>query len=188
MKKQKLKEDNYEYSLDILYKKGLFKMNEIKGLVSVIVASYNYEKYLNKRITSLINQSYKNVEILIIDDNSSDNSKNILKQWKNHPKIKIIINKVNQGWVKVSNKGLKLSSGEFVMFANCDDYCDEFLIEDLVKKLFDFKSAGLAFSKSFLVDDSDEILGIDYENREREFKNFLLQKLFNSKNISFKIL
>lgn len=163
-------------------------MNEKKGLVSVIVASYNYERYLNKRITSLINQSYKNVEILIIDDNSSDNSKNILKQWKNHPKIKIIINKVNEGWVKVSNKGLKLSSGEFVMFANCDDYCDEFLIEDLVKKLFDFKSAGLAFCKSFLVDDNDEILGIDYENREREFKNFCSKSCLIPKFLASKFL
>ena len=60
-------------------------------LVSIIVASYNYEKYISETLVSLINQTYKNIEIIVIDDGSSDNSINIIKNYqKQDPRIKLI--------------------------------------------------------------------------------------------------
>ena len=61
--------------------------------ISVIVAVYNTEKYLKKCIESLLSQSYKNMEIIIVEDCSKDNSKQVLEGYKNNPKIKIIYNK-----------------------------------------------------------------------------------------------
>ena len=95
------------------------------GLVSIVVASYNHAEFLEQRMTSLINQTYQNIEILVIEDCSPDNSLEVLRKYESHPKVKLIVREKNGGWVAVSNQGIDLSSGEFVLFANCDDDCDQ---------------------------------------------------------------
>ena len=94
------------------------------GLVSVVVASYNHAEFLEKRMESLINQTYSDLEMLVIDDCSPDNSLKVLRKYESHPKVKLVIRENNGGWVVVSNQGVEISSGEFVIFANCDDDCD----------------------------------------------------------------
>ena len=102
------------------------------GLVSVIVASYNHERFLQRRMDSLIAQTYQPLEILVIDDCSPDHSVDVLRRYEAHLKVRLIIRETNGGWAAVSNQGVDLTSGEFVLFANCDDDCDPRMIERLV--------------------------------------------------------
>ena len=140
------------------------------GLVSVVVASYNHAEFIEQRMESLIGQTYQNIEILVIDDRSTDNSVEILTKYKSHPKVNLIVRESNGGWVTVSNQGIEMSSGEFVLFANCDDACDLNMIQRLVDAMERYPSAGIAFCRSVMVDENDKPLGEDFVNRERSFR------------------
>ena len=140
------------------------------GLVSIIVASYNHAQYLEQRMDSLINQNYQDVEILVIDDCSTDNSVEILRQYESHPKVRLIIREKNGGWVAVSNQGVELSDGEFLIFANCDDTCDPCMIERLVQAMRTNPTAGIAYCRSLIIDEAGKHLGDDFFFRERSFK------------------
>ncbi|MCK5245137.1 MAG: glycosyltransferase [Desulfobacterales bacterium] len=140
------------------------------GLVSVVVASYNHAEFLEQRMESLIGQTYQNMEILVIDDRSTDNSVEVLTKYQSHPKVKLIVRETNGGWVTVSNQGIDMSSGEFVIFANCDDDCDLRMIESLVEAMTSHPLIGIAFCRSLLVDEHDRVIGNDYAGRERSFR------------------
>jgi glycosyltransferase involved in cell wall biosynthesis len=99
--------------------------------VSVIVPVYNVYEYIEKCLDSLVNQTYKNIEIILINDGSTDNSLDIIKKYqKKHENI-IVINQENHGQGYARNKGIEKSNGEFIMFVDSDDYVDT----DIVKKL-----------------------------------------------------
>lgn len=140
------------------------------GLVSVVVASYNHAEFLGRRMESLTNQTYQDIEILVIDDCSSDNSIEVLRKYESHPKVKLVIRGNNGGWVTVSNQGVEMTSGEFVIFANCDDDCESGMIERLVAAMKIHPSAGIAFCRSLFVDENDQVIGNDYADRERSFR------------------
>jgi glycosyltransferase involved in cell wall biosynthesis len=76
----------------------------------------------------------------------------------------------NGGWVAVSNQGLEMASGEFVIFANCDDDCDPRMIRRLVDAMNSNPTAGIAFCRSLLVDEHDNLLGDDFTVRESSFR------------------
>ena len=98
--------------------------------ISIIVPIYNAEKYLNKCIDSIINQSKKELEIILINDGSTDNSENIIKKYDDK-RIKYFKNK-NQGIGKTRNFGIKKATGKYIMFLDSDDYLDK----DACKYLF----------------------------------------------------
>ncbi len=102
--------------------------------VSVIVPVYNTSKYLSKCIDSLINQTLEDIEIIIINDCSPDNSKLILDKYKNIKKINIIHNKVNKGIGYTRNLGLKKAKGEYIAFIDSDDFVDINMFEKMYKK------------------------------------------------------
>ena len=106
-----------------------------KNLVSIYITNFNYSEYIEKSIRSVLDQTYKNIEIIIIDDNSTDNSKLKLNKYIKHPKIKIIFNKKNLGLLKSSNIAIKASNGEYVMRLDADDYLNKKIIEIFVKKI-----------------------------------------------------
>lgn len=140
------------------------------GLVSVVVASYNHAEFLVRRMDSLVNQTYPHIEILVIDDCSPDNSVEVLRRYESHPRVRLIVREKNGGWVTVSNQGVEMAKGEFVIFANCDDDCDPCMIERLVTALQHHPKAGIAFCRSLMVDEHDQILGDDYLIREKSFQ------------------
>lgn len=140
------------------------------GLVSVVVASYNHAEFLEQRMASLFNQTYQDIEILVIEDCSPDNSLEVLRKYESHPKVKLIVREENGGWVAVSNQGIDLSSGEFVLFANCDDDCDPRMIERLVEGMKANPTAGIAFCRSLMVNEHDQVLGDDFVIREPSFR------------------
>ena len=92
----------------------------MKKGISIIVPIYNSEKYLNKCIDSLINQTEKNIEIILVNDGSTDNSEEIIKEYKDK-RIKYYKNK-NQGIGKTRNFGIEQATGSYIMFVDSDDY------------------------------------------------------------------
>ena len=103
-------------------------MNE---LISIIVPVYNVEKYLERCVNSIINQTYKNIEIILVNDGSTDNSGNICDKFgKKDSRIKII-HKSNGGLSDARNAGLKIAKGEYIGFVDSDDYIKEDMFETL---------------------------------------------------------
>lgn len=88
---------------------------------SIIIPIYNAEKYLERCINSILNQTYSNIEILLINDGSQDQSLEICSRYKNHSNIRII-NKKNGGVSSARNTGLKEASGDYITFLDADDY------------------------------------------------------------------
>lgn len=102
--------------------------------VSVIVPVYNVEKYLEKCLDSLINQSLKDIEIIVVNDGSPDNSQEIINKYiKKHKNIKSFI-KENGGLSDTRNYGIKQASGEYLSFVDSDDYIDKTMLEKMYKK------------------------------------------------------
>lgn len=92
---------------------------------SIIIPVYNVEKYLNKCIDSIINQSYKNFEIILVNDGSTDKSKKICEKYKKKYKNIFLIDKVNNGQASARNDGIKSATGDFIVFVDSDDYISD---------------------------------------------------------------
>lgn len=91
-------------------------------LISIIVPIYNVEKWINRCVESLVNQTYKNIEILLIDDGSPDRCPQICDEWKEKDSRVVVVHKKNGGLSDARNCGLKLAKGEYVFFVDSDDY------------------------------------------------------------------
>ncbi len=101
----------------------------MKPLISIIVPVYNVEKYIEKCIDSLLEQSYKNIEIILINDGSSDNSHVICDNLKEKDNRITVIHKTNEGVSKARNTGIDAMHGDFVTFVDGDDYVSTDFIE-----------------------------------------------------------
>jgi glycosyltransferase involved in cell wall biosynthesis len=101
-------------------------------LVSVIVPIYNVEPYLEKCLNSIINQTYKNLEIILVDDGSPDNCGKICDEYALKDKRIKVIHKLNGGLSDARNAGLDIAAGEYIAFVDSDDYIAENMYEDLV--------------------------------------------------------
>ena len=101
-------------------------------MVSVIIPLYNGEKYIKRCIESVIAQTYKDIEVIVIDDGSTDNSYDIAKSYTHNDKRITVITKENEGVSKTRNKGISMASGEYIQFVDCDDYIDDHMTEKLV--------------------------------------------------------
>ena len=117
-------------------------MPDIKGgntmesnVVSIIVPVYNADKYLEDCLNSIINQTYRALEIIIIDDGSTDNSSAIIQDFARKDERIIHIKKTNSGVSSTRNIGLSNASGRYVYFCDADDMLHERIIEILVKSL-----------------------------------------------------
>jgi glycosyltransferase involved in cell wall biosynthesis len=107
-----------------------------KALVSIALCTYNGEAYLREQLDSIVNQSYSAIELIAVDDCSSDNTLSILKEYAaNYPFIKVFVNPENLGYIKNFEKALKLCSGEFIALSDQDDIWDLHKIEKQVKAI-----------------------------------------------------
>ena len=101
--------------------------------ISVIVPVYNTEKYLNRCIESIINQTYKNLEIILVDDESPDNCPAMCDEWAEKDSRIRVIHKKNGGLARARNSGLEIISGSYYLFTDSDDWLDSDMIEFLYK-------------------------------------------------------
>lgn len=133
------------------------------GLVTVIVPVYNVEQYLDKCISSILQQSYKNLEIIVVDDGSTDGSSEICDIWSAKEKNIHVIHKENGGLSDARNAGLAVANGEYISFIDSDDWVQPKFIETLMRALKETK-ASIAECGVLYVDEQNHIL------RERNCK------------------
>lgn len=123
--------------------------------VSIVLPNYNYARYIDERIQSLLNQTYKDFELIILDDASTDNSVELIQKYTEDPRVITKFYGENSGVpYKRWNDGAELAQGEYLLIAGADDSCHPTLLEKLVEKLDTHPSVGLAFAQS-LETDSD---------------------------------
>lgn len=104
--------------------------------VSVVVPNYNHARYLKKRLDSVFGQTFQDFEVILLDDCSTDGSREILSSYAADARVRLEFNEQNSGSTfKQWNKGIRLAKGKFVWLAESDDYADERLLETLVKRL-----------------------------------------------------
>ena len=111
-----------------------------KDLISVIVPVYNVDKYLPKCIDSIINQTYKNLEIILIDDGSTDSSPKICDEYMNKDSRIIVIHKDNGGLSSARNKGIEVAKGNLICFIDSDDYLELNMLEELKNNMDKYDS------------------------------------------------
>ena len=136
--------------------RALLGLKEAQAMpkVSVIVPNYNHEAYLPKRLDSIFGQTYKNLEVILLDDCSSDRSREILNRYasKFADVTRVIFNDKNSGgpfrqWAK----GIKAATGELIWIAESDDFCNDRFLETLVR-CFDDEAVMLAYANCIFVD------------------------------------
>ena len=107
----------------------------MKELVSIVVPIYNVDKYLEECIESLKNQTYKNVEIILINDGSTDNSEQICRKEERQDNRIVFINKNNGGSASAKNVGLEIAKGDYISFVDSDDFIELDMIEYMVNTI-----------------------------------------------------
>lgn len=159
--------------------------------VSVIIPNYNYAPYLKERINSVLNQTFQDFEVIILDDKSTDNSRDIIELYRNHPKVShTIYNEENSGSTfKQWNKGIELAKSEWIWIAESDDTAEITFLETLISETKKNKNIVLAYCQSSRMNSNGEKTGdwlkhtqshiADYSlDFFKKGKDFILEDLF----------
>ena len=126
-------------------------------MISIILSSYNGEKYIDEQLDSLVNQSYKNIEIIVVDDCSTDTTLALIKEFElEHEFITLYEGNKNLGYVKNFERGVRLAKGEYIAFCDQDDYWLPNKLELLIKAI---GSYDVAYCDSQLVNNRLEPIG-----------------------------
>lgn len=122
-------------------------------LVSIIIPSFNQAEYLTKTLTSVFEQTYSNIEIIVIDGGSVDKTVEILKNQEDRI---FWISEKDRGQAHAINKGLNLAKGEFVTWLCSDDYYKPTAIQTMVEPMLQDSDVGLTYAESYYIIDNDE--------------------------------
>lgn len=150
--------------------------------VSVIIPVYNVENYLKRCVDSILDQTYKNIEIIIVNDGSTDRSLEICEIYhKNYNNIKLI-NKENGGLSSARNEGIRYSNGDYLLFLDSDDYFDSSLyVEKLVKDAKDNDADLVIFGMKKLYDINDfKLVPVHGQYNKKQSKNSLVNNLMRN--------
>jgi glycosyltransferase involved in cell wall biosynthesis len=133
-------------------------------MVSVIIPNYNHGQYLKERIDSILNQIYQDFELIILDDCSADNSKEIIEVYRNNPRIShIAYNDHNGGTPFLQwKKGFELAKGEYIWIAESDDSADCGFLGTLVPEMEKHTTASFAFCQAYIIDETNTIKGLGW--------------------------
>lgn len=130
------------------------------GKVSVIMPNYNYEKYLSSAIESVLHQTYEDLELIIIDNCSEDNSVEIIEAWQQKdPRVVAIVNQVNQGAAESHNIAIRRMSGDYLALCDADDIWYPRKLEVQLAWLTANPRAGLVHSQAAIIDSDDRLTG-----------------------------
>jgi len=124
-----------------------------KNLVSVIIVNWNGKNWLKYSLPTITNQDYKNIEVIVVDNNSSDGSIEYIS--KNFPNIQIILNQTNEGFANANNIGFSKASGEYILFLNNDTVVSKNLVKDLMLFFDKNINVGIVQPKIHLFDNTE---------------------------------
>ena len=128
--------------------------------VSVVVPNYNHALYLRQRLDSIINQKFQDFEVIILDDASTDNSREIIQTYARYPAFRFLFDETRSGSAfKQWQKGLESARGEYIWFAESDDCASPHFLSKLLPILENDKSLGLVYCQSYLIDPSSRVFG-----------------------------
>ena len=144
--------------------------------VSIIIPVYNTEKYLEKCLDSIINQEYRNLEIIIVNDGSTDNSMNIIKKYQKLDSRIKVFEQSNKGTGSARNKGLDNATGDYISFVDSDDYVSPLFIKKLVEAI---KEDDLCSHCG--MDKNGKDFGVTEEERKLFIRACVTNKLYNAK-------
>ena len=145
-----------------------------EDLVSIIVPVYNVKKYLERCVNSIINQTYKKLEIILIDDGSTDGSGYLCDELKEKDSRIVVIHQKNEGVSNSRNKGIKISTGKYIGFVDSDDYIEKNMVKQLYKNATKTGSDISMCGYNIIKEDSN-----NYVKRKKDGE----KKLLVSKNI-----
>lgn len=141
-------------------------------LVSVIVPYFNDELNINKCISSVTNQTYKKFEIIIIDDENTQNSFRVLKKFKKKNKVRVINTFQNSGVAFARNKGIKSSKGKFIAFLDSDDYWKKNKLKEQVLA-FKENNIDVCYTNYYGIKNKNKFIYKVKSPKQMDFKNFL---------------
>jgi|APSaa5957512535_1039671.scaffolds.fasta_scaffold33475_2 glycosyltransferase involved in cell wall biosynthesis len=128
-------------------------------LITVYITNHNYGKYIDQAIKSILEQSFQDFELIIIDDGSTDNSKSIIEKYEDYSNIKVVYQN-NKGLTVSNNIALNLAQGEFIVRLDADDYFTKDALKLMVRE-FENEQLGMVFGDWYLVADNGEVLGVE---------------------------
>lgn len=141
--------------------------------VSIILPNYNHAPFLQKRIDSILSQTFKDYELIVLDDASTDNSVAVIEPFlERHSNIQFLPNTQNSGspfaqW----NKGVELAKGEYIWIAESDDFCEPTFLETMVPILDKHPKVGISYCQSYLVDEQNKKLNSYLDNLKFIYKS-----------------
>ena len=150
------------------------KMNSSSPKISIIVPNYNYAYFLDKRIESILKQTYTDYEIILLDDASSDDSVKVLEKYKNNPHVsQIVVNEQNTGSpFKQWMKGILLAKGEWIWIAEADDLCEPTFLETCMHYIKTESNIAICNTGSVYIDTEGNIMeGKVYHWKKNEEKS-----------------
>lgn len=130
-------------------------------IISVYITNRNYGRYIENAIKSVLRQTFKKIELIIVDDASIDSSKKIIKKYENKNLCTAIYNKNSKGLIKSSNIAIKAARGQFVIRLDADDYLDQNSLSVFINAITKDDNIALVYSDYYLVDEKKNILSLE---------------------------
>lgn len=148
--------------------------NNLDPMVSVYITNKNYGKYIETAIKSVLKQSYKNIELIILDDASTDGSQKIIRKYEEKKLCRVIYNKKSKGLIKSSNIAVKATNGRYVIRLDADDYFDQNALTLMLNKIEKDSNIALVYSDYYLIDEKKNVLSL--EKQLSRDKNYMEHK------------
>lgn len=154
--------------------------------ISVILPNYNHAPYLEQRIESILNQTYQDFELILLDDCSTDNSLEVLKKYAKHPKVShCVVNEHNSGSTfKQWDKGINLAVGEWIWIAESDDWAEKEFLETLITNINHSDKVVLSYCQSKRIN-SEGIATGDWKNWTDDLSKSQFEKPFELKGFDY---
>jgi len=157
--------------------------------ISVIIPNYNHAAFLEQRIESVLNQTFQDYEVIILDDCSADNSKDIIERYRNHPKVSMILyNDVNSGSTFIQwEKGIEQAKGKWIWVAESDDWCEPTFLQEVYPDQTDnnLKDVVLSYCGSVTYRDNNILHypSIEHMNRVLDGQTYVQAQMNNGNAI-----
>lgn len=162
---------------------SMTKIKNNEMLVSVIMPAYNAEKYIAAALDSIFTQTHKYLEVIVVNDGSTDTTADILAEYKlRYGEKLVVIHQKNQGQVVAKNNGLKVSGGALLAFLDSDDLWAPGKIEEQVKLITSEPRIGLCYTEATLIDQNGE--EFDYRQVDETYQGKCFEKLIMRNNIT----